>query len=60
MLVKEDEEKDVLRIVYENGVKNTSELFPWICVPLVIEADGSEPGGTWAEMKELGALGSEP
>lgn len=60
ILVKEEEEKDVLRIVYENGVKNTSELFPWICVPLVIEADGSELGGTWAEMKELGALGDEP
>lgn len=58
-LVKEGEEDKVAKIVYGNGVKRVSEEFPWICVPLVIEADASYVDGSWAKMTEVGALRTE-
>ena len=56
-LVKEGEEDKLAQIVYNNGVKRVSKEFPWICVPLVIEAEASEVGGSWAKMTDVGALG---
>lgn len=56
-LVKEGEEDRIASIVYRNGVERVSREFPWICVPLVIEADASEVGGSWAKMTEVGAVG---
>ena len=58
-LVKEGEEDKVARIIYGNGVKRVSQEFPWICVPLVIEADASAVDGSWAKMTEVGALRTE-
>ena len=46
-------------IVYRNGVERVSKEFPWICVPLVIEADASAVDGSWAKMTEVGALGPD-
>ena len=56
-LVKEGEEDKLAQIVYNNGVRRVSKEFPWICVPLVIEAEASEVGGSWAKMTDVGALG---
>lgn len=58
-LVKEGEEDAIARIVYRNGVERVSKEFPWICVPLVIEADASAVDGSWAKMTEVGALGPD-
>lgn len=58
-LVKEGEEDQVAKIVFGNGVKRVSQEFPWICVPLVIEADASLVDGSWAKMTEVGALRTE-
>lgn len=58
-LVKEGEEDKLARIIYHNGVERVSKEFPWICVPLVIEAEMSEVGGSWAKMTDVGALGSD-
>ena len=57
VLEAEDESEKVRGTIYKNGVQRVSQVFPWICVPLVIEGEASEVGGTWAEMKEVGALG---
>lgn len=56
-LVREGEENEIAAIVYRNGVERVSRAFPWICVPLVIEAEMSPTGGTWAEMQDVGELG---
>jgi DNA polymerase I-like protein with 3'-5' exonuclease and polymerase domains len=56
-LVREGEENQVAAIVYQNGVERVSRAFPWICVPLVIEAEMSPVGATWADMKDVGELG---
>ena len=58
-LVADGEEDRVASIVYRNGVEGVSRQFPWICVPLVIEAEASELGGAWAHMTDVGALGPE-
>lgn len=55
ILAKDNELKQVQEIVHHNGVRRVSHVFPWIAVPLVIEADASEPGGSWASMTEQGA-----
>lgn len=60
VLEAEDESQQVRDTIYKNGVKQVSEVFPWICVPLVIEGEASEVGGTWAAMSDVGALGSSP
>ena len=57
-LVKEGEEDKLAQIVYHNGVERVSKEFPWICVPLVIEAEASAVGGSWAKMTDVGALGN--
>ena len=57
-LVKEGEEDRLAQIVYHNGVERVSKEFPWICVPLVIEAEASAVGGSWAKMTDVGALGN--
>ena len=57
-LVKEGEEDRLAQIVYHNGVERVSKEFPWICVPLVIEAEASAVGGSWAKMTDVGALGT--
>ena len=56
-LVREGEENEIAAIVYQNGVERVSRAFPWICVPLVIEAEMSPVGATWADMKDVGELG---
>lgn len=56
-LVREGEENALASIVYENGVRRVSRVFDWICVPLVIEAEMSPVGGTWADMRDVGELG---
>lgn len=58
-LVREGEENALASIVYKNGVEKVSRLFPWICVPLVIEGEMSAVGGTWAEMQDVGELGPQ-
>jgi DNA polymerase I-like protein with 3'-5' exonuclease and polymerase domains len=58
-LVKEGEEDALARIIYHNGVERVSKEFPWICVPLVIEAETSAVGGSWANMTDVGALGPD-
>lgn len=58
-LVKEGEEDKLAKIVYHNGVERVSKEFPWICVPLVIEGEMSEVGGSWAKMTDIGALGTD-
>lgn len=58
-LVKEGEEDALAQIVYRNGVERVSKEFPWICVPLVIEAEASAVGGSWAKMTDVGALGPD-
>jgi DNA polymerase I-like protein with 3'-5' exonuclease and polymerase domains len=55
-LVADGEEDMVASTVYRNGVERVSRQFPWICVPLVIEAEASELGGAWAHMTDVGAL----
>lgn len=52
VLVKDEEIETVKNIIYRNGVTRVMKAFPWIHVPLVIEADISESGGTWANMVE--------
>lgn len=58
-LVREGEEDRLAQIVYHNGVERVSKEFPWICVPLVIEAEMSEVGDSWAHMVDVGALGPD-
>ena len=58
-LVKEGEENKIASIVYKNGVERVSKLFPWICVPLVIEGEMSAVGGSWAAMQDIGELGPQ-
>ena len=58
-LAHEGEEDALARIIYNNGVTRVSKEFDWICVPLVIEAEASEVGGSWAKMTDVGALCSE-
>lgn len=52
-----DEEDQVNRIIWEYGTKKIREAWPWIIVPLTIEAERSAVNGTWAEMESIGALG---
>lgn len=57
VLVKDEELERVKEILYHNGVVRVMEKFKWIHVPLVIEADISESGGSWASMPYSEALG---
>ena len=57
VLVKDEELERVKEILYHNGVTRVMEKFKWIHVPLVIEADISESGGSWASMPYSEALG---
>lgn len=59
VLFKEEELEQVKDILYQNGVVNVMKKFKWIHVPLVIEADQSEIGGTWAEMPYSAPLGPQ-
>lgn len=50
LLVKDEENEVVEDILYKNGVVGVMDAFKWIHVPLVIEAETSESGGSWAVM----------
>lgn len=57
LLARDGEEDRLADIIYRNGVERVSRRFPWICVPLVIEAEASALGGSWASMTDVGAVG---
>lgn len=53
---KVGEEVEVQRIIKEYGTVKVREHWPWIIVPLTIEAERSDLGGTWAKMTHTGVL----
>lgn len=60
LLVKSEEQELVEDILYKNGVIKVMHNFKWITVPLVIEAEVSEDGGSWASMGGEHALKFSP
>ena len=56
LLAREDEKELVEDILYKNGVLRVMDAFKWLHVPLVIEAEASASGGSWAEMEGEHAL----
>lgn len=51
------EEQDIFDYaVWLYGTVKVREHWPWISLPLTLEKERSELGGTWAEMKNCGAL----
>lgn len=51
-----DEEDQVNAIMKEYATKKIREAWPWINVPLTLEAERSEIDGSWAVMEGIGAL----
>lgn len=53
---KVTEAEEVMGIIKEYGTVKVRQHWPWIIVPLTIEAERSEQGGTWAKMTPTGVL----
>lgn len=51
-----DDEERADRLVWHYGTQEVRKAWPWIIVPLTIEKERSEIGGSWAEMKDCGPL----
>ncbi|MFA5048707.1 MAG: DNA polymerase [Patescibacteria group bacterium] len=51
-----DDEKEIDYWVWFYGTQEIREHWPWINVPLLIEKEKSEIGGTWAKMEKCGVL----
>ena len=56
ILVKDEEVNEVASIVWKNSVKRCMEHFPWIAVPLKVEADVADASRCWAHMEEAGQV----
>lgn len=56
ILVKDEEVNEVASIVWKNSVKRCMEHFPWIAVPLKVEADVADSSRCWAHMEEAGQV----
>lgn len=59
ILVKDEEVQQVASIVWKNSVKRCMEHFPWIAVPLKVEADVADGSRCWANMEEAGQVAPE-
>ena len=51
-LVKEEELPFIKEMVIRNHIVRVMDKYKWIKVPLEVDADMSEVGGTWAEMNK--------
>lgn len=56
ILVKEEEIQEVASIVWKNSVRRCMEHFPWVAVPLKVEADIADASRCWANMEEAGQV----
>lgn len=56
ILVAEEEREYVDHLVWLYATQKVREHWPWITVPLMIEHEQSELGGSWAKMESLGFL----
>jgi DNA polymerase I-like protein with 3'-5' exonuclease and polymerase domains len=59
ILVAEDEKDYVDHLVWYFATQKVKEHWPWINVPLMVEHEQSELGGSWAKMEGLGFLKGE-
>jgi DNA polymerase-1 len=53
MDIVERELKDVMEMVRQVTTVDLANNWSWICVPLRIDVEGSEPGRSWYEKKEM-------
>jgi DNA polymerase I-like protein with 3'-5' exonuclease and polymerase domains len=51
-----DDQEEMHRIIWEWGTQRIREHWPWIIVPLTIEAEVSDTDGSWAKLNNVGAL----
>ena len=51
--IHQDEVEEARTIIREWGETRIREQFPWLIVPLTIEFEGSEVGGSWAKMSGM-------